>query len=205
MSSGIACLEPIIGDDAHPGTALHPKPDPTTSRGAPMTKLFPEISAPGRTASPRERLLARLPGQIPFPQAPRGKDGGLGCAITGILLTGIFNIFMFFVVRMFDLSDPTYSNLFVFYYVMSFILGLFAIICVVFLIRGMHFAVNMAIIYSGILFIHNYFFLHAKPAMLFPRYLAPISTITLFYFIFSKRVRNTYCWIDGDNGEDSTS
>lgn len=170
-----------------------------------MTKLFPEISAPGRTKDPRERLMARLPASIPFPQAPRGKDGGVACAITGVFLTAIFNIFMFCVIIMLNLSDPQYSNLFVFYYVMSFILGIFGIICVVFLIREMHFAVNMAIIYSGILFIHNYFFLHAKPAMLFPRYIAPISTIILFYFIFSKRVRNTYCWIDGDNGEDSTS
>lgn len=170
-----------------------------------MTKLFPEISPPGRTKDPRERLLARLPDSIPFPQAPRGKDGGVACAITGVFLTAVFNIFMFCVILMFNLSDPQYSNLFVFYYVMSFTLGIFGIICVVFLIREIHFAVNMAIIYSGILFIHNYFFLHAKPAMLFPRYIAPISTIILFYFIFSKRVRNTYCWIHGDNGKDSTS
>lgn len=167
-----------------------------------MAKLFPEISAPGRTTNPRERLLARLPGQNPFPQAPRGKDGGLACAITGILLTGIFNIFMFCVVSMFDLSDPQYSNLFVFYYVMSFILGIFAIVCIVFLIREMHFAVNMAIIYSGIMFIHNYFYCNAKLAMLYPRYIAKISMILLFYFLFSKRVRNTYVWIDGDRGED---
>jgi hypothetical protein len=170
-----------------------------------MTKLFPKISAPGRTKDPRELLIARLSGSIPFPQAPRGKDGGVACAITGVFLTSIFNIFMFCVILMFNLSDPQYSDLFVFYYVMSFILGIFGIICVIFLTREMHFAVNMAIIYSGIMFIHNYYFLHAKPTMLFPRYIAPISAVILFYFIFSKRVRNTYRWIDGDRGGDSTS
>lgn len=147
--------------------------------------------------------MARLAGSIPFPQAPRGKDGGLACAIVSILLTSIFNIFMFCVINMFNLSDPQYSNLFVFYYAMSLMLGIFGIICVVFLVREMNFSVNMAITYSGILFIHNYFYHHARPAMLFPRYIAPISLILLFYFIFSKRVRNTYRWIASDRSEDS--
>lgn len=170
-----------------------------------MTKLFQEISAPGKTKDPRERLMARLAGSIPFPQAPRGKDGGLIYAIVGILLTSVFNIFMFCVINIFNLSDPQYSNLFVFYYAMSFILGILGIICVIFLTRETNFAVNMTIIYCGILFIHNYFYWNAKPAMLFPRYIAPISAILLFYFIYSKRVRNTYRWVDGDRGEDSTS
>ena len=170
-----------------------------------MTKLFPEISTPGRPKDPRERLMARLPGQIPFPQAPRGKDGGLACAIVGIFLTSIFNIFIFCVINMFNLSDSQYSNLFVFYYTMSFVLGIFGIICTIFLTREMKFSVNMAIIYSGTLFIHNYFYHNARPAMLFPKYIEPISVILLFYFIFSKRVRNTYTWIDSDRHEDSTS
>lgn len=149
--------------------------------------------------------MARLAGSIPFPQAPRGKDGGLACAIVGILLTSVFNIIMFCVINMFNLSDPQYSNLFVFYYAMSLMLGIFGIICVIFLVREMIFSVNMAITYSGTLFIHNYFYHHARPAILFPRYIAPISLILLFYFIFSKRVRNTYRWIDGDRDEDSIS
>ena len=168
-----------------------------------MTKLFPKISAPGRTKDPRERLMARLAGQIPFPQAPRGKDGGLIYAIVGILLTSVFNIFMFFVINMFNLSDSQYTNMFVFYYSMSFILGVLGIICVFFLTREANFAVNMAIIYCGILFIHNYFYHHARPAMLFPRYITPTSLILLTYFIFSKRVRNTYRWVPGDRSEDS--
>jgi hypothetical protein len=63
----------------------------------------------------------------------------------------------------------------------------------------------MAIIYCGILFIHNYFYHNARPAILFPRYIEPISLILLFYFIFSKRVRNTYRWVDSDRDEDSIS
>lgn len=170
-----------------------------------MTKLFPKISAPAKTKDPRERLMARLAGQIPFPQAPRGKDGGLIYAIVGIFLTSIFNIFIFCVINMFNLSDPQYSNLFVFYYSMSFILGVFGIICVIFLTKEANFAVKMAIIYCGILFIHNYFYHNARPAILFPRYIEPISLILLFYFIFSKRVRNTYRWVDSDRDEGSIS
>lgn len=170
-----------------------------------MTKSPQESSASSRTKDPRERLMARLAGQAPFPHAPRGKDGALACAIVGVLLSSIFNIFMFCVIHMFNLSDPQYSNIFVFYYTMSFILGIFGIICVVFLTREMHFSVNMAIIYSGIMLIHNYFYWNARPLMLFPRYIAPISLILMLYFIFSKRVRNTYRWIDGDRGEDSIS
>ncbi|NCC05309.1 MAG: hypothetical protein EOM37_15035 [Proteobacteria bacterium] len=168
-----------------------------------MTKLFPEISAPRRTKDPRERLMARLAGQVPFPQAPRGKDGGLVYAIVGILLTSVFNIYMFCAILLFNLCDPQYSNVWVFYYSMSLILGIFGIFCVAFLTQENNFAVNMAIIYSGTLFIHNYYYCNIRSAILFPRYITPISAILLFYFIFSKRVRNTYRWVDGDREEDT--
>jgi len=185
------------------GTTLLPERNPATTQGAPMTKFFQQNSASKRAADPRERLMARLAGSIPFPHAPRGKDGGLVYAIVGVLLTSIFNIFMFCVIITFNLSDTQYSNIFVFYYTMSFMLGIFGIISFIFLVREMHFSVNMAIIYSGIMFIHNYYYWNARPLMLFPRYMAPISLILLSYFIFSKRVRNTYRWINGDRGEDS--
>ena len=183
--------------------ASFPEAEPGTTPRAPLVKYFPKNTSSSRTKDPRERLIARLAGQIPFPHAPRGMDGGLIYAIVGIFLTSVFNIFMFCMINMLDLSDPEYSTLFVFYYTMSFILGIFGIVCVVFLAREMNFSVNMAIIYSGIMFVHNYFSYHARPAILFPRYLAPISLILLFYLIFSKRVRNTYRWIEGDRGEQS--
>jgi hypothetical protein len=185
--------------------APFPKKDSGTTPEAPLVQFFPKNTSSSRTKDPRERLIARLAGQIPFPHAPRGMDGGLIYAIVGIFLTSVFNIFMFCMVNMFGLLDPQYNTFFIFYHIMSLILGIFGIVCVVFLAREMNFSVNMAIIYSGIMFIHNYFSYHARPAILFPRYLAPISLILMLYFIFSKRVRNTYRWGDGDRGEDSTS
>ena len=171
-----------------------------------MTKHFPEISAPNRAKDPRELLMDRLPDSIPFPHAPRGTGGGVACATVAILLMSIFNIFIFCYVNLvFNLRGPDFSELFVFYFSMSFILGIFGIASFVSLSREMHFAVNMAIIYSGVTLIHNYFYWHARRAIPYPKYIVAISVVLLFYFIFSKRVRNTYRWIDGDKGEDSTS
>lgn len=177
------------------------KTGPGTAPGTPSVKFFPEDSTSSRAKDLRKKLNDRLAGQIPFPHAPRGMDGGLIYAIVGIFLTSIFNIFMFCMVNMFGLLDPQYDTIFIFYHIMSLILGIFGLLCVVFLAREMNFSVNMAIIYSGIMYIHNYFTCYTRPEILFPRYLTSISLILLFYFIFSKRVRNTYRWVDGDRGE----
>ena len=171
-----------------------------------MTKHFPEISAPNRTKDPRELLMDRLPDSIPFPHAPRGTGGGVACATVAVLLMSIFNIFIFcFVNLVFNLRGPLFSDLYLFYFSMSFVLGIFGIVCFIFLSREIHFAVNMAIIYSGVMLIHNYYYLHIRRGLFFAKYIVAISVVLLFYFIFSKRVRNTYRWIDGDKGEDSTS
>lgn len=122
----------------------------------------------------------------------------LGLAVALIALGSVAEVLLFLVV--FD-AVREYGAAFVFYYIMTFVLGCYGFFCSYHLSVKSRAAFRMTVLLLAITLIHNLIYWNMKPWIQFAKYIAIASAILLAYFLKSPAVRNDYAgWEEDENG-----